>query len=184
MPSRSPPSSQISGMHSFSQVSEFLRTAVADEESQQMGESIGALAEHAQAMATQIKAGMERAHWAGLLMDFLTVLRQHKAFVVALSTGWRGLYEYANYLNALNNFRVLIGQWLMQIAQPPAPDAPDMLPGLADFEPMVWRTIGEGMLLIDMYQDLAQRGETGSVLGELDDSRLARAKTWWERLRG
>ncbi|MGY8903841.1 MAG: hypothetical protein ACKVIH_04745 [Burkholderiales bacterium] len=175
--------SQISSMQEFSQLSEFLRTAVADEEAQQMGDSMSALADHAQAMTRQIRVGIARQDWAALLMDFLTELRQHKAFVVALSPGWRGLYEYPNYLNALNNFRVLIGQWLLHIAEPES-DEPTAPPGLTDFEPMVWRTIGEGMLLIDMYQELAQRTEPGSVLGELDDTRLARAKTWWERLRG
>ncbi len=184
MAAHSPPSSQLSDLHSFSQVSEFLRSAVADEESQQMGESISALADHAQAMVAQIRANVEPVRWTSLLVDFLIVLRQHRAFVVALSPGWRGLYEYPYYLDALNNFRVLIGQWLMQAAQPPAADAPAALPGLTDFEPMVWRTIGEGMLLADMYQELVQRGDAGSLLGELDDTRLARAKTWWERLRG
>ena len=40
-------------------------------------------------------------------MDLLTELREHRAMVVNLA--WRGLYEYAAYLHALNNFRVLIG---------------------------------------------------------------------------
>ncbi|MFM9880241.1 MAG: hypothetical protein ACKVOO_07515 [Burkholderiaceae bacterium] len=181
--------SDLHSINSFSQLSEFLRSAVADEESLQMGESIGLLASHVEAMTAQIKGGVNRHNWAALLMDFLTVVRQHKAFVVALSPGWRGLYEYPSYLNALNNFRVLIGQWLMLMADRSAQDpaaARATWPGISDFEAMAWRTIGEGMLMIDMYQELTQRQEEGadpgSALGDLDDSRLELARHWWERL--
>jgi len=173
-----------SSVHNFSQLSEFLRAAVTDEESAQMGESMGALAAQVETAIAQIQGGLARAAWASLLMDFLTTVREHRAFVVALSPSWRGLYEYPNYLNALNNFRVLIGQWLMELAQPPAQQG-SAWPGLADFEPIAWRTLGEGMLLIDMHEHL--RGqmpvESEAESGALDATRLERARSWWGRLR-
>jgi hypothetical protein len=180
-----PNSSQFHTVNSFSQLSEFLRSAVTDEESLQMGESIGMVASHIEAITAQMKAGMGRDRWATLLMDFLTVVRQHKVFVVSLSPDWRGLYEYPSYLNALNNFRVLMGQWLMELSRLRSQPG-SSLPGVNEFEAMAWRTIGEGMLMIDMYQEMAQRPETaepGSRLGELDETRLERAQHWWERLR-
>ena len=96
---------------------------------------------------------------APLLVDLLTVLRGHRTLVVNLGLPWRGLYEYAAYLQALNNFRVLIGQWLLDGGPRSARAAADA----EDFELVAWRTLGEGMLLIDMYEQWArseQRGRT------------------------
>jgi hypothetical protein len=96
---------------------------------------------------------------APLLMDLLTVLRGHRALVVGLGVAWRGLYEYAAYLQALNNLRVLIGQWLLE-----GGSHSEML-GLSadDFELVAWRTLGEGMLLIDMYEQLAARADARGI---------------------
>ena len=83
-----------------------------------------------------------------MLVDMLTVLRGHRKLVVNLGLHWRGLYEYAAYLQALNNFRVLIGQWLLD----GGPGSTELLLCAEDFELVAWRTLGEGMLLIDMYE--------------------------------
>ena len=82
-----------------------------------------------------------------LLMDMLTVLREHRSMVVNLGLAWRGLYEYAAYLQALNNFRVLIGQWLLHRSLGRRGQR-----RLGRVRPGRWRTLGEGMLLIDMYE--------------------------------
>jgi len=185
-PSRLPidPSTLLPSIQSFGQLSNFLRSAVADEECQQMSESMGLLASHIEAVLASLQLEPARAVVAPALMDLLTALRGHRAMVVELSTAWRGLYEYAQYLSALNNLRVLIGQWLLQ-------DKGKRFTAvsLADFELIAWRTLGEGMLLIDMYeqwrgQEASQMPAGARVHRVQGEQRLARAKTWWDKLRG
>jgi hypothetical protein len=103
--------------------------------------------------------------------------------VVSLSESWRTLYEYAAYLAALNNFRVLIGQWLVE-----RNISGDNAVVIEDFELIGWRTMGEGLMMIDVHEQSLTRAlsqtsqDSGS--GDVDESRLARAKNWWGQLRG
>ena len=92
---------------------------------------------------------------------------------------WRGLYEYAAYLQALNNFRVLIGQWLLD----GGPRSVELLLTAEDFELVAWRTLGEGMLMIDMYEQWLASGTKESALGALEEPQVQRAVQWWRKLR-
>ncbi len=181
MASRLPidPSTLLPSINTFGDLSQFLRSAVADEEAQQVGESMSALASHIEAIVAGLKLNTDRAYIAPLLMDLLTILREHRGMIIALSPAWRGLYEYASYLQALNNFRVLIGQWLLQ-------GKGRKMEGIvaADFELIAWRTLGEGMLMIDIYDQWRGQEQQESGLGKLDDPRLQRARNWWDKLRG
>jgi hypothetical protein len=115
-----------------------------------------------------------------MLVDLLTVIRGHRNLVVNLGLPWRGLYEYAAYLQALNNFRVLIGQWLLD----GGPRSMYLLLTAEDFELVAWRTLGEGMLMIDMYEQWIAREVTEpSALGALSEPQVERAVQWWKRLR-
>ncbi len=174
------PSTHLPSIHSFGDLSNFLRSAVADEESRLVGESMGTLASHIEAIVAGLKLNTDRDYVAPMLMDLMTILREHRAMVIALSPAWRGLYEYASYLQALNNFRVLIGQWLLQGSGRKLDPAM-----MADFELIAWRTLGEGMLMVDMYDQWRGQEQQGeSALGSLDEERLARARNWWDKLRG
>jgi hypothetical protein len=115
-----------------------------------------------------------------MLVDMLTVLRGHRTLVVDLALPWRGLYEYAAYLQALNNFRVLIGQWLLD----GGPRSTELLVTPEDFELVAWRTLGEGMLLIDMYEQwkASEQPEDASKLGALEEPQVQRAIQWWKKL--
>jgi len=113
----------------------------------------------------------------------LLVLRKHRGVVLDLGLAWRGLYEYAAYLQALNNFRVLVGQWLLESA----PWDDELEVTAADFELVAWRTMGEGMLLIDMYEQWLEREQEQSAvrsdLAELRPNQVARVLQWWHKLR-
>ena len=173
--------SDLPKLQSFGQLSDFLRGAVADEDCRIFSESMGALAAQAEAIAAQLRADRHRDRAAPMLMDMLTVLREHRAMVVNLSLTWRGLYEYAAYLQALNNFRVLIGQWLR-----PGPWDVNLGVTADDFALIAWRTLGEGMLLIDMYEQWLQREqdeEAASALGQLEPPQIRRVLRWWQKLR-
>ena len=173
------PSTQLPSINTFGDLSHFLRSAVADEEAQQLGESMSSLASHIEAIVAGLKLSTERSYIAPLLMDLMTILREHRALVIALSPPWRGLYEYASYLAALNNFRLMLGNWLLE-------GKGKKMEGIAgaDFELMAWRTLGEGMLLVDMYDQWRGQEQQDSLLGTLEDPRLQRARNWWNKLRG
>jgi len=172
----------LPSIHTFAGLSNFLRGAIADEDSRLFSESMGELALQAEAVVAGLRTSRHRDHASALLMDMLTVLREHRAFIVNLGPSWRGLYEYAAYLQTLNNFRVLIGQWLLQAA--PWDDELDVT--AQDFELAAWRALGEGMLLIDMYEQWLVRAdpqEERSGLGELPAPQVARVLQWWQKLR-
>jgi hypothetical protein len=174
------PSTHLPSINSFGELSNFLRGSVADEDSRQFSDSMAQLAVHIEAIVAGLRTNRVRTTIAPLLVDLLTVLRSHRNLVVNLGLPWRGLYEYAAYLQALNNFRVLIGQWLLD----GGPHRPELLLSAQDFELVAWRTLGEGMLLVDMYEQWAASEPQGhSSLDSLDEPQVARAIRWWKKLR-
>ena len=180
------PSTNLPSINSFGELSNFLRGSVADEDSRLLSESMAQLSLHVEAIIASLRVNRLRTTIAPMLVDMLTVLRGHRQLVVALGLPWRGLYEYAAYLQALNNFRVLIGQWLLD----GGPRSMELLLTAEDFELVAWRTIGEGILMIDMYEQWMSRYPNEpppSGLGKLDpphtEPQVERAIQWWKKLR-
>ena len=175
------PSTHLPSINSFGELSNFLRSSIADEESRQVSESMAQLASHIEAIVAGLRLSRVRMTVAPMLVDLLDVLRAHRQQVVGLGTHWRGLYEYAAYLQALNNFRVLIGQWLLD----GGPRSAQLLLSAEDFELVAWRTLGEGMLLIDMYEQwiASEREERGTTLDGMAEPQVERAMQWWKKLR-
>lgn len=173
------PSTNLPGINSFGELSQFLRGAVADEDSRQFSESMGQLASHVEAIVAALRLSRTRTAVAPQLVDLLTVLRGHRNMVVGLGLPWRGLYEYAAYLQALNNFRVLIGQWLLD----GGPRSTELAVTAEDFELVAWRTLGEGLLLIDMYEQWTANELKESALDRLEEPQVERAIQWWKKLR-
>ncbi|MBA3770903.1 MAG: hypothetical protein H0X13_00055 [Ramlibacter sp.] len=174
------PSTNLPSINSFGELGNFLRSSVADEDSRLLSESMSQLSIHIEAIIAALRLNRLRTSVAPLLVDLLTAVRGHRNIVVNLGLPWRGLYEYAAYLQALNNFRVLIGQWLLD----GGPRSVDLLLSAEDFELVAWRTLGEGMLLIDMYEQWTAGKERGqSALAGLDPPQVERAMQWWNKLR-
>lgn len=174
------PTTHLPTFSSFTQLSQYLRTSIADEESRNISESMRQLAGHIEGIIAGLQRDGLRTAVAPLLVDLLTVLRAHRNLVVNLGLPWRGLYEYAGYLQALNNFRVLIGQWLLD----GGPRSKQLLVSAEDFELVAWRTLGEGVLMIDMYENWARsEAKEQSVLGSLEQPQVERAVQWWKKLR-
>lgn len=174
------PSTNLPSINSFGDLSNFLRGSVADEDSRHFSDSMAQMATHIEAIVASLRLNRVRLTVAPMLVDLLTVLRAHRSLVVGLGLPWRGLYEYAAYLQALNNFRVLVGQWLLD----GGPHSQDMMLSADDFELVAWRTLGEGVLLVDMYEQwAANRSDDPSALGALEEPQLQRAINWWKKLR-
>lgn len=173
------PATNLPSITSFDELSQFLRSSVTDEDSRRVSGSMSQLAGHVEAIIARLHVNRAREALAPLLVDLLTVLRAHRTLVVDLGLPWRGLYEYAAYLQALNNFRVLIGQWLLD----GGPRSAELVVTPEDFELVAWRTLGEGMLLIDMYEQWAASEQPeASQLGSLDAPQVQRAVQWWKKL--
>lgn len=174
------PSTQLPSINSFGDLSIFLRSSIADEETRQLSESMSQLSVQIEAIIAALRLNHVRTAIAPRLVDLLTVLRGHRNLVVSLGLPWRGLYEYAAYLQALNNFRVLIGEWLLD----GGPRSADLLLSAEDFELVAWRTLGEGMLLIDMYEQWIVRDQQDlPALEAAEQPQVERAIQWWKKLR-
>ena len=177
------PSTQLPNIESFGELGNFLRGSIADEDSRQFSESMCQLAGHIETIIAGLRVNRLRTVVAPQLVDMLTILRGHRHLVVALGLPWRGLYEYAAYLQALNNFRVLIGQWLLA----GGPRSVELELTAEDFELVAWRTLGEGVLLMDMYEQWSareqQQQDEASSLAALEEPQVERAVQWWKKLR-
>ncbi len=166
-------------MRDFEQFGEALRSMASDAESIKLADGMGELSAAIEKVGHALSSHERGATIGPLLVDLLTAVRRHRQLVVSLAESWRHLYEYASYLAALNNFRVLIGQWLVE-----RNISGDSQVVLEDFEMIGWRTLGEGLLMIDIHEQARAVVMQESNMVPIDESRLARAKHWWGQLRG
>jgi len=169
--------SQFGSIHTFGELSNFLRGAIADEDGRQFSEQLGRLAAQADVVVAALARSRERAQVAPALMDLMTVLREHRAMVLDLGLAWRSLYEHAGYLQSLTSFRSLIGEWLL----PAAPWEREIAVTAEDFRQLAWRTLGDGMLLLDMHEQWQRHeGDSEPAVREPQRERL---RQWWQKLR-
>lgn len=170
----------VPSIQTFGDVSNFLRGVIADEDSRAFSDSMGELAAHAESVFAVLTRSRRRDEAGPALMDMLTVLRAHRGFVLQLGLSWRGLYEYAGYLQSVNNLRILIGQWLQSV-----PWQDELEVTAADFQSVTWRTLGDGMLLVDMYEQWLEREGVDSDRFEADVTEPQRemVQQWWQKLR-
>jgi hypothetical protein len=173
------PETGLPDMRDFAEFGDALRSMASDAESIRLSEGMGELSGTIEKVGLALTAQQRGAMIGPLLVDLLTALRRHRQLVVGLSETWRILYEYASYLAALNNFRVLIGQWLVE-----RNISGDNQVVIDDFEMIGWRTLGEGLMMIDMHEQARTQAQEESGMVSMDESRLARAKQWWGQLRG
>jgi hypothetical protein len=163
----------------FAEFGQALRSMSSDEETHRLSDGMGELSAVIERVGQALSSKQRGATVGPLLIDLLTALRKHRQLVVGLSEPWRTLYEYAAYLAALNNFRVLVGQWLVE-----RNISGDSEVVIDDFEMIGWRTLGEGLMMIDIHEQALTQAKQESGMGQVDESRLVKAKNWWGQLRG
>jgi hypothetical protein len=173
------PETGLPDMRDFAEFGDALRSMASDAESIRLSDGMGELSTAIENVGLALSTHQSGAMIGPLLVDLLTALRKHRQLVVALSESWRVLYEYASYLAALNNFRVLIGQWLVE-----RNISGDKQVVIDDFEMIGWRTLGEGLMMIDLHEQGRSQVQEDTGMAPIDESRLARAKQWWGQLRG
>ena len=137
-----------SSVRSYSEYSEILRAAVADEESLQMGESLHTLSAQIEALTEVWALPHENATWlAPHFLDLLDTLRDHHAMMLDLNRDWERFLEFKAHMAAVNQFRSLLTQWAQLVRLPDA-----QAPLQSDFDVSAWRLLGAGALLLDVYE--------------------------------
>lgn len=166
------PSLPPSTAQSFGQYSHFLRSAVADEESLQVGESLQALAVQIETLVSLLQParGGDPRRLATALIDLVGDLRTHRALLLGLGVDWHRFFEFDAHFAALNQFRIQVTQWAMEAAPPTR-----STPALADFDLAAWRVLGAGSLLLDVYEQ--------SKLSAQTPNEGRRARSFWARWR-
>lgn len=169
-------STHLSSLQSLAEISRFLKEAVADSESRQLRDGMGALAQRLEALVAEGLQHGTQAERVARLTGLQELLQQHHAQLVALGPDWRGLYEYGAYLASLHHFRGRIDTWVRELRDPaqPALWAPD-------FELLSWRMLGAGMLLLDVYEQWGgQEQETIPEEAEGAQGMPAQQRRWWQ----
>ena len=169
-------------LQTFGDISRFLREGVADEDSRQMRDSVGALAqvidEAVKVRHARHEAALVTQHAQGLV----GTVREHQRFITGLGSAWHALYEFGAYQSALRELRRAAEDWLKALERRSSREGA----AFDRVELLAWRTLGEGVLLIDMYE----QGGTSLLSGVPESSPppgatpWMRMAAWWKRLRG
>lgn len=174
-PSQGP--SQSHSFQSFGEYSQFLRSAVADEESLQVGESLQTLAVQIEALVAMLQQrNTEPRPLSMALIDLVGDLRTHRALLLGLSDDWHSNYEFDAHFAALNHFRILVTQWAMEAAPPR-----NIAPVLTDFDLNAWRVLGAGSLLLDVYEQSRLYAAVATDEEHVAPSVWSRWSAWWKR---
>ena len=172
------PETGLPDMRDFAEFGNALRDMTTDAASIALSDGMGDLSKAIENVANALAAHQSVTQIGPKLVELLTAVRKHRQLVVGLGETWRALYEYAAYLAALNNFRLLIGQWLVERSI-----TGDQKLVLDDFEMIGWRTMGEGLMMLDMHEQARTTALAELSAGQADPSHMARAKQWWGKLR-
>jgi hypothetical protein len=175
-----PLSSLQQTVQSFGGISRFLREGVADEDSRQLRDSLGALSMHIDEATRLRRSGADATAITGRVVELARCAREHQLFLTGLGSAWHALYEFGAYQRALRELRDTIAAWQQALERRSAREGACF----RQFELLAWRTLGEALLLIDMYE---HDSDTPSDLSEALPPRLSRwqrVRTWLRRLRG
>ena len=153
----SPRTSLLSPGQSFNAISRFLREGLADEDSRQMRDSLGTLSQQIEDAVHARRTHREAAAIVPMVQTLARGAREHQLFLTGLGSAWHALYEFGAYQRALRELRDALEAWLRALEQRSGREGV-----LFDqFELLAWRTLGEALLLIDMYE---HGGPTASEL--------------------
>ena len=173
------PSQQLLSLQSFGEISRFLREGVADEESRQLRDSLGALSSLIDQAVRTRRSSTNPADITRCVVALAQCTREHQLFLTGLGSAWHALYEFGAYQQALRGLRRAIAQWQQMLESRSGREGASF----DHFELLAWRTLGEALLLIDMYE---HSSEPHNDLLEAPAARprpsaLARIAAWLRR---
>ena len=178
MPATRP--SQTLTFQSFGDVSRFLREGVADEDSRQLRESLSVLAQQIDEAVRTRRASKDTADITHCVVTLGHTAREQQLLLTGLGSAWHTLYEFGAYQRALRDLRNAITDWRQTLERRSAQEAACF----DQFELLAWRTLGEALLLVDIYEH--QSDPSDDVVEGPSPSRnvlaLQRVRAWFGRL--
>lgn len=177
MPATRP--SQLLTLQSFGDISRFLREGVADEDSRQLRDSLGALSMQIDEAVRARRTSTDTADITRRVLTLSHSAREHQLFLTGLGSAWHALYEFGAYQRALRELRRAIADWQQMLERRSTRESASF----DQFELLAWRTLGEALLLIDMYE---HQSSPPSDLQEAVSRKvpvLQRARAWFRRWR-
>lgn len=166
-------------LQSFGDISRFLREGVADEDSRQLRDSLGALSMHIEEATRLRRSGADAGAITRRVVELAQCAREHQLFLTGLGSAWHALYEFGAYQRALRELRDAVAAWQQELER----HSPRESACFRQFELLAWRTLGEALLLIDMYEhDNGPQSDLPDALPQ----RLSgwqRVRAWFGRLR-
>lgn len=165
-----------SHFQSIGHYSEFLRSAMADEESLQMGDDLQVLAAHVEVMTGLLQQPVvDAAAVSAALLQLVDDLRVHRAMLLSLGADWHRSYEFDAHFATVNQFRIFVTRWAAQAAPPT-----QSVPSAREFDVAAWRLLGAGAMLLDEYEQSKSAVKTPPAMAPVEPV----SRTWWQRLRG
>lgn len=146
MPATRP--SHLLTLQSFGDISRFLREGVADEDSRQLRDSLGLLSTHIDEAVRARRTSTDTADITRRVAALVLCAREHQLFLTGLGSAWHALYEFGAYQRALRELRNAATDWQQMLDRRSAKEGASF----DHFELLAWRTLGEALLLIDMYE--------------------------------
>ncbi|SDZ86225.1 hypothetical protein SAMN05421875_102261 [Acidovorax soli] len=166
-------------LQSFGDISRFLREGGADEDSLLLRDKLGALSMQIDEATRLRRTGADATAITRRVGDLAQCAREHQLFLTGLGSAWHALYEFGVYQRALRELRDAIAAWQQALERHSTQEGTSF----RQFELLAWRTLGEALLLIDMYEHGS--GPQSDLPGVLPQrpSRWQRLRAWFRRLR-
>lgn len=165
--------SQLMTLQSFGDISRFLREGVADEDSRQLRDSLSALSTQIDEAVRVRRTSTDTSAIARRVVSLSHCAREHQLLLTGLGSAWHALYEFGAYQRALRELRNAIAVWQQMLEQ----RSPGESASFDQFELLAWRTLGEALLLIDMYEHQSE------PVSELPDSTPRNKRSVLQRIR-
>lgn len=167
---------------SLSDISRFFRDGGANDESRQLRVSLGALAERIEAAVRTRRLRHDTATITRAAAALVQGVREHQLFLTGLGSAWHALYGFAAYHRAVAELLSASQAWQQQLERRSRREGA----AFDRAELLAWRTLGEAVLLIDLYEQdgsgpSTTTGATISAAQHLPAWR--RALQWCQRLR-
>ena len=174
------PATSLSSQHtvqSFGDLSRFLREGVADEESRELRDSLSGLSQLIDEAVKARRRGKDPQAILGYASALSRASHEHLLVLTGLGSAWHALYEFGAYHNAMRELRVAIEAWQAALQRRSSREAACF----DHFEKLAWRTLGEALLLIDMYEHSSQpQSDLAPAGAALKPARspLSRVRAW------
>ena len=136
----------------------------------------------AQAVDTAVRSRRARHDAASITRHAAALVqgvRTHQLFLTGLGSAWHSLYEFGAYQSALRELRRAVEAWHKALEQRRVDEGA----GFDRVELLAWRTLGDGLLLIDMYEQGGQAQSEPPPSEQNPVTPWARALDWWRRAR-